>query len=124
MKLLSLRSWAGLVRLSCISLACSGQLVSASDVKSYVVEKGIQYVQSSASAPVPDDNNGLSFDAVVKSTGSNLVTSVTLTAPNGTPSPIPQDASDEFKVKRKYTKPANWEAAFPEGNYTLTINTV
>jgi hypothetical protein len=69
----------------------------AADVKTFVLEKGIQYVQTDTGAPQPDDNNGVIFDATVKATASNLVSSATLLLPNGVTAPLPQDASDESK---------------------------
>jgi hypothetical protein len=112
---------AGIVLLS---LRLWTSVVSAADVKTCIVEKGIQYSQTSAATPTLDANNGVSFEATVKATGSNLVTSVGIQVPNASPTSVPQYAGDEFRLKKKYNKQSSLDANFPNGTYTLSINTV
>jgi hypothetical protein len=96
----------------------------ASDVKTYVIEKGIQFIQTDTGTPLADSNNGVIFDTTVKATDSNLVTSATLLLPNGVTLPVPQDASDEFKLKKKYNKQTTLDANFPDGQYSLSVTTL
>jgi hypothetical protein len=100
------------------------QSSSGADVKTYVIEKGIQYFQTSVVAPVADSNNGVSFETVVKTHGTNVVTGVVLQLPTGSTVTIPQDAPDEFKLKQKYNKQSGVDNAFPNGTYHLTLNAV
>jgi hypothetical protein len=105
-------------------LAVSVSAVFASDVKTYVVEKGVQYFQTGVGTPTPDANNGAGFEADVKSPGTNLVTDVQIQLPNARSTSLPQDGSNEFKLKEKYNKQSSLDANFPNGAYTLTINSV
>jgi hypothetical protein len=124
MKILSFRPWPLISVLSCLANVASDLNVSASDVKIYVIDKGIQYFQTSVAAPVADANNGVSFETDVKASGSNLVTAVTLKLPNATTVAVPQIANDEFKLKKKYDKQTGVDGAFPDGPYVLAMATL
>jgi hypothetical protein len=123
MKMLSLLSFDRWAALSLLVTGLPPVAVSAVDVKTYVVDKGIQYFQTSTAAPTPDDKNGASFEASVKSSGSNLVASASIQLPTGGVAPLLQDGSDEFKLKKKYNKQSSLDANFPNGSYTFALTT-
>src|SRR5215831_4570449 len=102
-------------RLSFLQVFCSAGFLSAGltaldtpilgvDVQSYLVQKGIQYIQTSSDSPIPDGNNGAIFEARIRCSGSNLETSAAIQLPAGALVALPQDAADEFQLKQKYDK--------------------
>jgi len=106
------------------AIVCSSAAIpQAADVKSGLLEKGIQYVQGSADVPAPDLNNGVIFQGTVKLTGTNLASSASLVLPDGSFVLVPQDAPDEFKLKKKYNKQSSLDSHFPDGTYTANIST-
>jgi hypothetical protein len=101
-----------------------GSMKSAgADLRRYVLQKSIQYDQTSQAAPSPDLNNGVIFDVVVKARGSNMVTSAAVTLPNGASLALTPDGDDEFQYRKKYNKQTSMDASFPNGQYTLTVRT-
>src|SRR4051794_3088476 len=84
------------------SVGFVGQSTFGADLKRAVVQKEAQYFQNSATAPTPDLNNGIIFEADVKSIASNTVTSATIQLPNGTSDTLPPNGNDTFRFRKKY----------------------
>ncbi len=105
-------------------LMVPGLRLSAVDVATYTIEKRIQYFQTGPEAPTPDDKNGAIFELVVKTTGDDLVTGVQVRIPNGPSLTVPADGHDEFQLREKFDTLGALETDFPNGPYTVTIQSV
>jgi hypothetical protein len=104
------------------ALALKTQTFGA-DVKTYVLEKGIQFIQNDAGAALADSNNGAVFSVTVKAAGTNYITTAEVGLPSGTVQTVPQTAADEFKFNKKYNKQTTLDANYPDGTYTVRLDT-
>src|SRR5690348_11041291 len=101
----------------------------AADVAFYLVAKGLAYDQTSTAQPVPKGSPDR-FTALVGVTASNSITTASVQAlPGGSVIPLVFQASgsagilDEFNLTAKYTTNTDLNAAFPNGNYKMAIQT-
>ncbi len=97
--------------------------VRAADVEYYVVAKDEGFNQSSTAAPAPK-GNPYRFNAIVGLTASNSVTGASVQSlPSGQVYPLSPGTSS-FDFQAKFTNSSLLNAAAPNGNYQLLINTV
>jgi hypothetical protein len=77
------------------------------------ISKGLNYVQTSAAVPVLDTREGARFETIGELAGS-------LRLPNGTTQTYPAGNG----INRFFPSLAAMDAAFPAGNYTLSVGSV
>ena len=94
----------------------------AADVQTYSVSKGIYYSQNSSGYPVAETNNGYAFDAAVNLQDVGYATGAQVQIPGGTSQALAADG-DTLEFKKKYNTAAKLESNYPDGLYTVTINT-
>jgi len=89
---------------------------------SYSLSKNLQYLQSSASAPVVSAGSPGLFSVSVQSPPDGpAVTNGSLTFPNGTTKNLALQAG-AFRLFESYTNEAALDGARPAGNYSLRFN--
>jgi hypothetical protein len=93
------------------------------DVQSFGVLKGQRFSQSSASAPVLVNGNPYAFDVFVNSDNSG-VTGGSVKLPNGTTQVLDSNNGETPSLYRSFPTLSGLDAAYPAGNYTVTLNTV
>lgn len=95
------------------------------DVQNYSICKEMNFVQSGASAPVPDPKEPYHFVSFVDSgSGSSwtFLSSSTLTLPSGSKGPFAyKSGSDGLRGRYNFSTKAAMDAAFGSGTYDLTI---
>jgi|GEM_PF-2370945 len=114
-----------------------GPLVAAPDVKGFVAMKARLYEQVSSGPARLIASNSLygvgtiapyAFAARVWPTTTSSVNSATLLLPTGTttnlPYQAPQYASDSFGLSAFFQEQSALDAAYPNGSYRFTMNTV
>ncbi|MEY2427449.1 MAG: hypothetical protein QOJ40_334, partial [Verrucomicrobiota bacterium] len=97
--------------------------VHASDVSMYTVIKAQSFVQTNSGAAVPVNGQSFMFQAEADSTGDNLVTSASVQLPDTTVQPLVSNGGGNFKIKPKFSTMGAMDAAYPDGIYTLFIQT-
>ena len=95
------------------------------DVKSFSVSKGHEFVQSSSAAPTPTVSTAFVFTASVVATDAGTVNSASVLTPRGVTVPLRlQDDGKTFALRDGCDDQVQVDAAYPDGSYTLQINTV
>lgn len=92
------------------------------DVKMLGVVKQLAYQQNGASA-VPAGGAFAGFNAWAD-TAASAVTNATIKLPGGSSMALVADGSDSWNLDRSYVSQTLLDAAFPNGTYALTLNTV
>jgi hypothetical protein len=97
----------------------------SADVSSYRVEKGIEYAQISASAPVVMPQNGFAFSATVEASQPGFITSASVQPPTSAAKTLAPDSDNQqFKYKKKYDFVDKLNENFPNANYPINIVTL
>lgn len=92
------------------------------DVRDYVVGKGADYLQTSASTVIASTNEPpFHFGAFVSLSAPATVTNVTFAGPNDVTMELD---GDEWNGGVEASTQANMDAMFPPGTYTFTMQTV
>ncbi len=91
------------------------------DVERYLLAKGQLFNQTNAAGPLVLSN--FVFNAGMKTGGTGQVSSATLQLPSAGAT-LPLDPNNGFGLKGSYADLATLNAAWPDGTYTMTINTV
>lgn len=95
------------------------------DVKTFSAGKGIEFVQNSGGTAQLHPATPYVFTAAVVMNDSNTVTGATVTTPLGATRNLTYTGDGETWLFRDGSTSQNAiEAAYPDGNYTLTIHTV
>ena len=100
---------------------CSG---GGTDDGSGVVSlnKLVQYVQTSAAAPVIDTDSGPTFSVLVRGSAANPVSQASFQTPSGT-TKTATNLFGMFFFSDEFATEAALDAAYPGGTYTFTIKT-
>lgn len=93
--------------------------IRTTDVDYFGAVKGQSFNQTSAAAPV---SSGYSFQAFIDSHFAGTVLSATVQLPSGGGTQTLPPEND-FSLGADYATQAAMDAAYPNGNYTMTINT-
>ncbi len=97
---------------------------AASDVTTYLVEKGIDFTQTSTGIATPDTNNGYILEASLKC-AANTVTSASVQPPGLLPlSLAAQPGNAEFKYRKEYDSLSKLNKHAPSGRYFFSIDTL
>jgi hypothetical protein len=95
----------------------------AADVSLYLVERGLEYIQTNANPPTVNVTNGYGFAAEVDLTTPGVVTNASILPPLGVPSQTLSVSSSGNKrdYSKKYNTLASLLTHYPDGDYTFTI---
>ncbi len=110
------------VALASLGLLTASGVLHAQDVSLLLLAKGLKYQQSGATPPVLSGNNAYRFDGNVASHAGG-VNSASLLLPGGA-TLIGTLNGDTFQFKGRYNSLAALNAGFPDGTYTLSVQTV
>src|SRR3954469_19445025 len=113
------RHWSGCTA-GVLLLIASG--AHATDVIDYSISKGIYYEQTGGGMPVALTNNGYIFDAKVDLSQAGFASGAQVYTPGADTQILAVDG-DTLEYKKKYNTPTKLDSNFPEGLYTLSINT-
>jgi hypothetical protein len=106
-----------------ISLLAASQ-ARAADVNNYAVLKNQFFVQTNANSSAPKPAGGFVFTALVDAATNNL-TSATLELPSLVVVPFTNTPGvGRFSVVGTFSTQPDLDAAFPDGSYKFTLNTV
>ncbi len=84
------------------------------------LSKSLQYVQTSALAPVLDSALPAVFAGIVKSPADNAVVAASLKLPNSTAQGL-TPAGGQFFLSGEFDSQAEMDVAYPAGNYEMTM---
>jgi hypothetical protein len=97
-------------------------LINAADVSSYSISKGIYYEQTGTGMPTALTNNGYAFDAQVNLRADGTASGAQVLTPASGTQVLTVDG-DTLEYKKKYNTPTKLDSNYPEGVYSLSINT-
>ncbi|MEN9573817.1 MAG: hypothetical protein RL514_1672 [Verrucomicrobiota bacterium] len=101
----------------------AGATVQAADVRQYVLLKGQSFTQTSATTTSPSGVDYFQFQCFVEPQTNGAVTNMTLTKPGPVLVPVPPN-DGKFALEQSFSSQAALDAAFPNGTYTLTLQTI
>ncbi len=94
------------------------------DIQSVGIEKKIVFAQNSAGAPGASATGAYTFSANVSGSNQSAnVVSASLKLPNNTTVPLIL-SQDNYSVSASFDTQAAMDAAYPAGNYSITLTTV
>ena len=97
----------------------------ASDVSAYLVQKGIDMLQTNSSLSSPATNNGFVFQAFVDSSVTNVLSGATVLPPGGLAKTLlKQPDNQQFKYRKEYDSLKKLNTGAQDGGYVFTITTV
>lgn len=98
--------------------------VRAADVKRYQILKGRHYYQVAQNEARIQTNNAFRLTATVSATQVGDVLGAALYNPRGAGMPLePDREGDPFRLRERFDDPGSLEFYWPNGGYTLTIQT-
>lgn len=107
-----------------LALSLATVAVQAADVSQFRVLKGQYFAQTSTSAPTAETTTNFAFQCVAEAQMDGLLTNLTFTAPSAQPVTVSPKNNGKFDFERDFGTQAALDAAYPDGNYVLTMKTV
>lgn len=104
------------------SLALTNGVLGA-DVQMLGVVKQLSYEQSGATT-TPATGSFAMFNAWVDASQDNVVNGAIVKLPGGSNTPMVADGPDSWNLEGAFSSQGLLDSAFPNGTYTLTVNTV
>lgn len=113
----------GVVVFSTLTRANIQTASSGPDVNIYGVVKTESFVQTSVSAPTHAATPWI-FGSFLDENGANRVTGVSVKLPTGAVKALVPEGGDSFAFQENFATQGLMDAAYPDGDYTVTMNTV
>ncbi|MFA6546978.1 MAG: Ig domain-containing protein, partial [Limisphaerales bacterium] len=102
----------------------TGNPASASDVLGFRVLKGQNFIQTGTGAATPEGVSSVVMQCVVEFQTPGALTNVTFTKPNSQVVTVNADGNSKYTFEQSFSSVVDLDAAFPDGNYTVTMKTV